>query len=519
MSVRDLLAAWDPGRARHRAHAALFLAAAVALFAGAAGRELYGIYVFYASIAAHISTSGDWLNLQANGQPYHHKPPLLFWLAAAAMNLLGQGGLAATLFPRLIGLATVVLTVHVGARLVGRGAAWCAGLVLLTSGIFIQSATNFRMEQGLACGVLLALTGILSPRSDWWRAALVYLGTVFAVMTKGPVGLLPLPVVVAHALAARRLPWRTSPLAWIALAPLLALPLGWYALQGWQLGDQFTVGADPEAGGRAAGRTLLAEAWNAYGRKLLTTWGHWLPFFALGLAVAWKRWHHPTAAPVRRAHLVALMVWAGVVIAGAMLKTGMATRYLVPAFPALALIAGVGLVTVLRARPRSGVLAGLAQRSAAARVAVLRGVAIAVALLAALALPVLALLPARTLGDTRPQLALMRAAADARLAPDAPLAVLRLGDDTKWWDETWCGFYLGRPGAALALPAAARSLTDPVPVAAPRWADCVRDRRHTGLASDGPVLVPRAAWASIAAARGLREVARTRTFVLAEPLP
>ena len=518
MSAADLLAAWDPGRGRRRARAALFLAAAVALFAGAAGRELYGIYVFYASISATVASSDDWLNLQANGAPYHHKPPLMFWLGAVAMRWLGPNGLAATLFPRLIGLATVLLTVHVGARLVGRGAAWCAGLVLLTSGIYLQSATNFRMEQGLACGVLLALSGLLSPRPDWWRAALVYLGTVLAVLTKGPVGLLPLPVVAAHALASGRWPWRTSPIAWIALAPLLGLPLVWYGLQGWQFGDQFTVGANPEAGGRAIGLTYLSQAWNAYGRKLLTTWGHWLPFFAVGAAVAWRRARHPHVARTRRAHLVALLVWAGVVLIGALLKTGMATRYLVPAFPVLALIAGLGLITVLRWRPPANFRAGFARRRAPLAV-VARGLPLVIALAAVLALPVLAVLPARALGDARPALATMRSAVDARVAPDAPLRVLRLGDDTKWWDEAWCSFHLGRPGAALVLPAAVHTLTDAVPVDSPRWADCAQERRHPALAADGPILIPRAAWSTIAPARGLRELARSRTFVLAEPLP
>ncbi len=66
MSAIDRLATWDPGRRRRRARAGLFLAATVALFAGAAGRELYGIYLFYASISATVAASGDWINLQAN---------------------------------------------------------------------------------------------------------------------------------------------------------------------------------------------------------------------------------------------------------------------------------------------------------------------------------------------------------------------------------------------------------------------------------------------------------------------
>jgi len=475
------LADWDPGRRRRRARLGLFLAAAVTMLAGAASRELYGIYVFYATIARSIVDRGDWVHLVANGEPYHHKPPLLFWLGALAMQVLGPTALAATLFPRLIGVATVVLTVLVGTRLVGRSAAWLGGVVLLTSGIFLQSATTFRMEQGLACGVLMALAGVLWRGSDWVRAALVYLGIVLALMTKGPVGLLPVPVVVAYWIAARRPPWRTSPWPWLALAPLLALPLWWYATQGWQHGDQFTVGIDPEARGKAAGRSFAQEVWNAYGRKLLSTWGHWTPCFALGLIVAWRRWRRGSAE--RGAHLAALAMWAVVVFAGAILKTGMATRYLAPAFPALALIAGLGFDALLRAR--------WGARAAAVQQRVLRLLPPVTAMLAVIVVPVLLLLPPRLTRDWRPRLAELRTAAEARLPAGAPIAVLRLDDSTRWWDLAWCGFYLDRPGHAIDGTAALAG--------------------HAGV-----VLVPVAAWPGVSGAHGLREIARSKTYVLAE---
>jgi hypothetical protein len=175
-------------------------------------------------------------------------------------------------------------------------------------------------------------------------------------------------------------------------------------------------------------------------------------------------------------------MWAVVVLAGALLKTGMATRYLVPAFPALALMAGLGLDAILRARWGKG--ATLQRR-------IRRLLPPILAALALLALPALALAPAKLVPDWRPRLAAMRAEADARLPSGEPIAVLRMDDSTQWWDLAWCGFYLDRPGRALLGPQALPG-------------------------HDGPVLVPVRVWTSVGVPAGLREVARGKTFVLAE---
>ena len=56
----------------------------------------------YAGVAWEMLHSGDWLVPRLDGLPFFHKPPLFYWITAAAMKLLGVGEWPARL-PSLLG--------------------------------------------------------------------------------------------------------------------------------------------------------------------------------------------------------------------------------------------------------------------------------------------------------------------------------------------------------------------------------------------------------------------------------
>mgnify|MGYP003351169847 CR=1 FL=1 len=43
----------------------------------------------YVSVAWEAWRGGDWLIMHMNGQAYHHKPPLLFWIIQAGWAIFG----------------------------------------------------------------------------------------------------------------------------------------------------------------------------------------------------------------------------------------------------------------------------------------------------------------------------------------------------------------------------------------------------------------------------------------------
>ena len=63
----------------------------------------------YISVAWEMWLRGDLLVPHLNGEPYDHKPPLLFWLIQLAWELFGVSEMAARLVPAFAGLAGALL--------------------------------------------------------------------------------------------------------------------------------------------------------------------------------------------------------------------------------------------------------------------------------------------------------------------------------------------------------------------------------------------------------------------------
>jgi 4-amino-4-deoxy-L-arabinose transferase-like glycosyltransferase len=185
--------------------------------------------------------------LHLNGEVYTQKPPLYYWLAAAAGAPFGRvSELAARLPSALGGLFAVWLTLHLGTRMLGSGTGVLGAAILVTVYSFSHLARRVQFDVLLTALELAALT------SFWWldrglgRRRLhqlgLHLALGLAVLTKGPVGfLIPALSIAAFLLWERRprdlarafplwgLALSLGPgLAWIAAATALA-PAGFAA--------------------------------------------------------------------------------------------------------------------------------------------------------------------------------------------------------------------------------------------------------------------------------------------------
>src|SRR5690606_31223143 len=161
--------------------------------------------------------------LRRDGEPYTRKPPLYFWLAAAAGAPGGRVTEAAARLPSaLAGVALVALVLGFGRRLLGARSALLGGALLLTG---FELADNARRVQ---LDVLLALLETFALWAFWridetvragarvGRAhpAVLHAALGLAVLTKGPVGFL-VPVLVASAYTA----WERRPASLRAAFP------------------------------------------------------------------------------------------------------------------------------------------------------------------------------------------------------------------------------------------------------------------------------------------------------------
>ena len=115
----------------------------------------------YASIAAAMVKTGDWLVPRYNGIPHLEKPPLAYWLAAASIRLFGESELAVRLPCLLAGVGLVLATAWLGAAMFGRRAGF-VGAALLVGCLHFAG-----IERVLATDPFLALAAAVGACAFW----------------------------------------------------------------------------------------------------------------------------------------------------------------------------------------------------------------------------------------------------------------------------------------------------------------------------------------------------------------
>src|SRR5205085_6299623 len=111
----------------------------------------------YVGVAWEMLRSGDWLVPTLDGLPYFHKPPLFYWLTAAALSVTDSTLLAARIAP-WIGACLAAASLFLFARRWG-GPRLAAGalLVLVTAPLFYFGAQFANLDM-LVGGCITATT-------------------------------------------------------------------------------------------------------------------------------------------------------------------------------------------------------------------------------------------------------------------------------------------------------------------------------------------------------------------------
>jgi len=170
-----------------------------------------------ARCAAEMLQNGDWIVPTFAGELRSHKPPLLYWMQMASYQVFGVNEFSARLPSALCGLGTVLLTISIATRLLGRRVAPWVGISLGTSLMFVLASRAATPDGPLIfCSTLaIAIYVHLShrvvgleapggvefhwPNTFGWVA--VYAACGLAVLAKGPIGLLlPGCVIGLHAI-------------------------------------------------------------------------------------------------------------------------------------------------------------------------------------------------------------------------------------------------------------------------------------------------------------------------------
>ncbi len=220
-----------------RALYAVALLALACLLIRAARTGLAGDYVdpisrittqdeaLYANSAIAMARSGDWLTPRFMGRLALYKPPLLIWVSAVSVKLLGVSRLALRLPVSLFCALAAGLVFLFSAETKSWQAGVCAALLLATNHLWHVLGGSCMTDGILAA---LYISAMYCLFADPWlesRAALWgYSGAVAAaILTKSIAGILPLGVLGLYWLAA---PPKYKPRFWrVCLAGGLALAL------------------------------------------------------------------------------------------------------------------------------------------------------------------------------------------------------------------------------------------------------------------------------------------------------
>ena len=333
-------------QAKLPAMAAVVLLAAVAIGPGLGRAALWEPdEPRFAEATRQMFARGDFLTPYFNGVPRFEKPILFYWLQAAAVSVLGANELAMRVPAALAGIGAVSLLYLIGVRVASERAAIAAALVFATMFRFVVYARQGLTDVPVLFFIVAALYGFMRatdvrppPMAVWLAWAAVGLG----VLTKGPVGFLSLIIWGAYA-ASRRdvtLVSRIRPVIGLCLAVAIALP--WYLAMMAMHGRAFV---DFALGHEIVARVVSEESF-APTRGFFYYWkvwpgdaAPWSVLFVAAAAWALVRWRR-LDAQTRQATTFAL-AWFVAVFVTFSVSRSKVPHYVLPAYPAAALLIGV----------------------------------------------------------------------------------------------------------------------------------------------------------------------------------
>ena len=312
-----------------------------------------------AEIAREMLASGDWITPRLNGVNYFEKPPLVYWATALSEKLFGLNEWAVRAVPALFALGGVLLTYGAARRLHGREAGVIAAIVLGTSLLWfalghipiLDMAVSVFMAAALFC-FLLGVQEAPGARRRWLFHGL-YASMALATLAKGLIGFLVTGAVM--------LLWLLVFNQWKRLRPLhlptgailfLAIAAPWHVLaalhnETW------------------APRYFVYEHFERFLTPAASRPGPWHYFGWIVIAglIPWTGFLWPAVRDALRggwarrqenAPAWFLVTWAAFVLFFFSISKSKLPPYILPIFPALAVLIGAWLARVLeeRAVPR-----------------------------------------------------------------------------------------------------------------------------------------------------------------------
>jgi len=300
----------------------------------------------YAEIPREMVVSGDWITPRLNGIKYFEKPALQYWITAAAYTIFGVHHWTARVWPALSGFLGVLFIGYVGMRLGGALLGLYSAAVLGSCAWYVLNAHILTLDAGVTFWMSVGLGSLfLAQRDDatrteergWMLAA--WTALALAVLSKGLIGLvLPGAALVIYSAFNRDWSlWRRLHLVG-GLVIFLAIAAPWFiavSLRNNEFFDFFFIREH-------FSRFLTNEA------RREGAWWYFIPIFMVGIlpwltVFLWTARRMWTDAPAARNGFSwqrFAVVWSAFIFVFFSASGSKLPSYILPMFPALALILG-----------------------------------------------------------------------------------------------------------------------------------------------------------------------------------
>ncbi len=300
----------------------------------------------YAEIPREMVVSGDWVTPRLDGIKYFEKPALQYWLTGVAYEAFGIRQWTARLWPALAGFAGVFFIGYVGFRLAGArlglysaaALGGCAWYVLNAHILTLDAGLTFWMSVGFG-SLLLAQRSEATAREQRLWMLIAWSALALAVLSKGLIGVvLPGASLFVYSLLTRDWAvWRRLHLVGgLALFALIAAP--WFVAVSLSNPEFFHFFFIHEHFER-----FLTNEHHREG-----AWWYFIPIFAAGVlpwltVLGWtapRLWSDGNAGRNGFSWQRYAIVWSAFIFVFFSLSSSKLPSYILPIFPALALLIG-----------------------------------------------------------------------------------------------------------------------------------------------------------------------------------
>ncbi|HWA99723.1 MAG TPA: glycosyltransferase family 39 protein [Pirellulales bacterium] len=313
----------------------------------------------YAEIVREMIDRQDWTVPLYNGRLVTDKPPMVYWLMISGIRVFGESEFAARVGFAALAVATSLLTYQIGAKIYNRRAGIWAAVAVASNVIFDVSARACTPDSPLVFFTVAALWlyvragGLEGGKLAWSTAAAMYGCMGLGMVTKGPVAfVLPVGLLMLYHLgrapsaiwwkrfspqAVWHVGWSLRPITAIVVIGAVASP--WFAAVGLRTDGQWLSSFFLEHNAKRFLQPNMGHAGPVFYHPLVVMIGFfpWSVFLPQALVHLVRRIRSGDASS--KADLF-VACWAAAYIVFFSFSKTKLPNYVLPAYPALALVIG-----------------------------------------------------------------------------------------------------------------------------------------------------------------------------------